>query len=68
VELGAPGPEEGCASILFCASTDEIGMGDNGAYFLPVGKKTKASKFGEDPELAEKLWNWSERRLSGLGY
>jgi NAD(P)-dependent dehydrogenase (short-subunit alcohol dehydrogenase family) len=68
VELGAPGPEEGCAGILFCASTDEIGMGDNGAYFLPVGKKTKASKFGEDPELAEQLWNWSERRLSGLGY
>jgi NAD(P)-dependent dehydrogenase (short-subunit alcohol dehydrogenase family) len=68
VELGAPGPDEGCAGIVFCAISEEIGTGDNGGYFTPVGKKTKASKLGEDQVLAEELWNWSEARLSELGY
>ncbi|KAE9374284.1 NAD(P)-binding protein [Stipitochalara longipes BDJ] len=68
VELGAPGPEQGCASIVFCAVSDKIAMGDNGGYFLPVGKKAKASKLGEDPGLAEELWGWSERKLTELGY
>ena len=64
VELGAPGPEEGCASIVFCAVSDEIGLSDNGAYFLPLGKKSKASKLAEDRGLAAELWMWSEGRLS----
>jgi hypothetical protein len=68
VELGALVLEEGCANIVFCAVSDKIGIGDNGAYFLTVGKRMKASKFGEDPELAEELQNGSERRLRELGY
>jgi NAD(P)-dependent dehydrogenase (short-subunit alcohol dehydrogenase family) len=68
VELGAPGPEEGCASIVFCAVSDKIELSDNGSYFLPVGKKGKASKLAEDPGLAEELWVWSEGRLGELGY
>jgi NAD(P)-dependent dehydrogenase (short-subunit alcohol dehydrogenase family) len=68
VEFGAPGPDEGCMSIVWCAISEDVGMEDNGSYFLPVGKKTKASKLGEDPELVEKLWTWSEARLTELGY
>jgi NAD(P)-dependent dehydrogenase (short-subunit alcohol dehydrogenase family) len=68
VELGAPGPVEGCLGIVFCATSEEIGIRDNGSYFLPVGKKTNASKLGEDQALAEELWNWSEARLDELGY
>ena len=68
VELGAPGPDEGCANIVFCALSNEIGLDDNGAYFLPVGKKSTASKLAEDPGLAEELWGWSEERSRELGY
>jgi hypothetical protein len=41
---------------------------DNGAYFTPVGKKTRASERGEDPELAKMLWEWTEEKLRGCGY
>lgn len=43
-------------------------MEDNGAYFAPVGKRTRASERGEDRELAEKLWEWTEERLRECGY
>jgi len=43
-------------------------MEDNGCYFLPISKKTKASKLKEDAKLAEKLFQWSEKRLEELGY
>jgi hypothetical protein len=43
-------------------------MEDNGCYFLPIGKKTKASKLKEDAKLAEKPFQWSEKRLEELGY
>ena len=68
VELGALGPDDGCIGIVWCAISDEVGTEDNGGYFLPVGKKTKASKFGENAELAKELWKWSETRMNELGY
>jgi hypothetical protein len=68
VEFGAPGPKQGCANIVWCATSPGLTMEDNGCYFLPVGKKTKASKLGEDAKLAEKLFQWSEKRLEELGY
>jgi hypothetical protein len=68
VELGAPGPEQGSANIVWCATSPDLTMKDNGFYFLPIGKKTKASKFGEDAKLAEELWEWSEKKLAELGY
>ena len=68
VEFGAPGPEVGCKGILWCAVSEDVELQDNGGYFLPVGKRTRASKLGENSALAEELWEWSEGRLSELGY
>lgn len=65
VEMGAPGPEGGARSVLWCAVCDGVDGDCNGGYFLPVGKKTKASKCGEDAEMAKKLWEWSEKRVQG---
>lgn len=68
VELGAPGPEKGSWNSLWCAASKELGEVDNGAYFLPVGKKTRASVHGEDEFMARKLWEWSEGVLREKGF
>jgi hypothetical protein len=68
VEWGAPGPEKGCWNTLWCAASQELSQQENGSYFFPVGKLTRASKWGEDEEMAEKLWRWSEDRLRELGF
>jgi hypothetical protein len=41
---------------------------DNGSYFFPIGKKTPASKNGEDKVLAGKLWDWTEKELVDMGF
>jgi hypothetical protein len=68
VEWGAPGPEKGCWNTLWCAASVELGErveeeGWNGGYYCPVGKKTRASRCGEDGEMAERLWGWSEEKV-----
>lgn len=68
VELGAPGPEGGAKNSLWCAASPDLKIDDNGAYFLPVGKKTAASKWGQDEEMAGRLWEWSEGKLRELGF
>jgi hypothetical protein len=68
VELGAPGPEKGCWNSLWCAASRELGEDGNGGYFLPVGKKTRASVHGEDAFMARSLWEWSEEFLREKGF
>jgi len=67
-ELGAPGPEKGAYTTLYCAASRDVSMEDNGAYFTPVGKKTRLSAHGGDLELARRLWKWTEERLREGGY
>lgn len=66
VELGAPGPEKGAWTILWCAASSTLKPEDNGSYFVPIGKKTQASKSGEDKTLAAKLWEWTEKELANM--
>jgi NAD(P)-dependent dehydrogenase (short-subunit alcohol dehydrogenase family) len=68
VELGAPGPEKGSWNSLWCAASPELKESDNGSYFLPVGKKTRASVHGEDAFMSRKLWEWSEECLKEKGF
>ncbi|KIN00141.1 hypothetical protein OIDMADRAFT_29274 [Oidiodendron maius Zn] len=67
VELGAPGPERGAWPLLWCAASSTLTVEDNGSYFLPIGKKTPASKSGEDKVLAGRLWDWTEKELANAG-
>ncbi|KAJ6016408.1 retinol dehydrogenase [Penicillium herquei] len=63
VELGAPGPREGASSIIYAATSPSLKINrDNGAYLLPVGKTSLASKAARDPTMAHHLWKWSEER------
>jgi hypothetical protein len=66
VELGAPGPEKGAWTILWCAASSSLKPEDNGSYFLPIGKKSPASKNGEDKALAAKLREWTETELANM--
>ncbi|KAG4433034.1 hypothetical protein IFR05_011473 [Cadophora sp. M221] len=75
VEKGAPGPEKGCWGIVWCAASKELGekmsekvVDINGGYFEGVGILSKASKSGEDIEMAKTLWVWSEERLTELDF
>jgi hypothetical protein len=54
--------------MLYCAASRDVRMEDNGAYFTPVGKRTRPSAHGDDPELAKRLWEWTEERLRECGY
>ena len=68
VELGAPGPEKGSWNSLWCAASPQLKESDNGSYFLPVGKKTRASMHGEDALMARQLWEWSGECLKEKGF
>lgn len=61
-------PEEGCWTSLYAAASEEVTFEDNGAYFLPVGKRTKPSAKAMDEELADRLWKWTEDELVKKGW
>jgi hypothetical protein len=65
VELCAPGPRKGAANILFAATSPSLKPElHNGAYLLPVGKISAASKAGSDLKMASELWEWTEKALA----
>jgi NAD(P)-dependent dehydrogenase (short-subunit alcohol dehydrogenase family) len=60
-------PEQGACNSLW-ASTAVDGKGpESGAYYIPVGVKTKLDADAGSVELAEKLWEWTEKELDGFG-
>lgn len=69
VEWGAPGPREGAKAIVYAATSLSLDLDrDNGAYLLPVGKVSMASKAARDPNMAHDLWDWTENKLNDLGF
>jgi hypothetical protein len=58
--------QQGTLTQLWAATwkRDEV---KNGAYYVPVGKEA-GSKKSRDPELAKKLWDWTEFELAAKGY
>ncbi|PYH88311.1 retinol dehydrogenase [Aspergillus ellipticus CBS 707.79] len=68
VEFGAPGPRKGAVNILFVATSASLTcLADSGGYFIPVGRKVKASKCGEDSKMAHRLWEWTQGEISKRG-
>jgi hypothetical protein len=64
VELGAPGPREGASNIIYAATSTALKINcDNGAYLLPVGKVSAASKAARDTIMAQNLWDWTVERV-----
>lgn len=59
--------QQGALTQLFAATwkRDEV---KNGAYYVPVGKENAGSWQSQNKELAQKLWDWTEKELNEQGY
>lgn len=65
--------EEGAKNSLWAATAalengteDTKGRGvKSGVYYMPIGVEGGGSKAANDPMLAEKLWEWTEKELEG---
>ncbi|MCJ1386678.1 hypothetical protein MMC17_009804 [Xylographa soralifera] len=55
---------EGAKNQLWCAVSKDV---INGAYYTPIGKKSAGSKNAKNKELADGLWNWTEKELKEHG-
>jgi hypothetical protein len=61
-------PEQGSFTSLYAAASLEFAAEDSGEYFVSIAQKSKASKEANDPELAEKLWTWTESEMRSKGF
>lgn len=61
-------PDAGSWTSLYAAASTQVTFEDNGAYFLPVGKRTKPSVEALDEALADRLWKWTEDELTKKGW
>jgi NAD(P)-dependent dehydrogenase (short-subunit alcohol dehydrogenase family) len=57
--------EQGALNQLWAATSGEV---ENGAYYNPIGSKSRGSSYAQDGELARKLWVWTEADLAKHGY
>lgn len=60
--------DKGSWSSLYAAASNQVSFEDNGAYFIPFGKRGKPSTNGLDEVQADKLWTWTDRELANKGY
>jgi NAD(P)-dependent dehydrogenase (short-subunit alcohol dehydrogenase family) len=56
---------QGALNQLWAATSDDV---ENGAYYNPIGSKSKGSSYAQDGELARKLWDWTEADMAKHGY
>lgn len=61
------GPEGGALNTTWCATVPKEKL-ENGAYYIPVGKKSGGSKYARDEGLRKKLWEYTEEELAKHGY
>ncbi|USP81146.1 hypothetical protein yc1106_08420 [Curvularia clavata] len=61
------GPEGGALNTTWCATVPKEQL-ENGAYYMPVGKKSAGSKLARDEGLKKKLWEYTEEELKKHGY
>ncbi|KAK3936927.1 hypothetical protein QBC46DRAFT_393911 [Diplogelasinospora grovesii] len=59
-------PQEGAYNLAWCATANRETL-EGGAYYEPVGNKTKLRRDGMNDELAGKLWEWTEKELDKFG-
>jgi NAD(P)-dependent dehydrogenase (short-subunit alcohol dehydrogenase family) len=64
VPLTSVSNEEGAKTQLWCSFSKEV---ENGAYYKPIGKSGQDSPLSRDPELAKRLWDWTEQTLEAHG-
>lgn len=59
-------PEEGAHNQLWSAAGAQKSEIVNGAFYMPIGVESNHSldSVAKDPELAQKLWKWTEDALA----
>jgi NAD(P)-dependent dehydrogenase (short-subunit alcohol dehydrogenase family) len=55
-------PEEGADTVIYLASSPEVD-GVGGKYFVRR-KAVRSSRVSCDPEIAQRLWQWCEKRVN----
>ena len=61
--------EQGALTVLGPAISPKIlGAKISGKYFIPIARPAPCSTYGNDMELAKKLWEFSEGLLKEKGY
>lgn len=68
IVIGAFTPYEGARTQVWAATEPKKERVENGEIYTPVGKKDCGNKFSNDPNMADKLWNFTEEELRKLGY
>ncbi|KIV79142.1 hypothetical protein PV11_06722 [Exophiala sideris] len=61
-------PEEGSYNSLWAVASPQVTAGMSGEYFVPVGVKKEPSKFARGAQLADKLWEWTEKEMMSKGF
>lgn len=60
--------DKGALSSLFAIASEDFKASDSGAYVIPYATIGTPSKYAQDPELATKLWDWTESQMSEKGF
>jgi NAD(P)-dependent dehydrogenase (short-subunit alcohol dehydrogenase family) len=56
--------EEGAKNGLWAATSDGV---ETGRYYEPVGVAGASSELSKDEELGQRLWEWTQKELEGVG-
>lgn len=56
-------PEEGAYNTVWAATSDKV---ESGQFYEPVGKVGQTNEHTTNPELAEKLYTWTQNELSSI--
>jgi len=59
--------DRGSWTQLFAVAGDEFTPEMSGEYLEPIAKKGDVSVYGNQADLAEKLWNWTEAEMKSKG-
>jgi len=65
--VGAFTTEQGALNQLWAGFGAKSDI-ENGAYYIPIGKKAKGDKRIHDEKLVDELWDWQEAEFKKLGY
>jgi len=59
--------QDGARNQLWAATAKKEDI-VSGTYYKPIGSASKGNALAQDPKLAAKLWEWTEKELEGKGY
>lgn len=62
--IGQSSTDAATTAIFLAASLDVERRQLKGKYFIPIAVEDRTSKIAEDMDLARKLWDWTDMKVS----